>query len=100
MAKVIVIYDQPKDIEGFDQYYREVHIPLVQHVPNLKGAEVNRVLQALNSNDQPYLIAELVFDNPQELTQALASPEGQTLQNDIANLMPFLNKPPVITITD
>lgn len=100
MAKVIVIYDQPKDPDGFKNYYRDVHIPLVHKVPNLKGAEVHRVLQALNTNDHLYLIGELHFNNPEELTQALASAEGQELQADLANLMPFLNKPPVISIVD
>lgn len=100
MAKVIVIYDQPKDQEGFENYYHNVHIPLVQKVPNLKGAEVHRVLQSLNTSDKPYLVAELHFENPQTLTQALASPEGQDLQGDVANLLPYLSKPPVISIVD
>lgn len=30
MAKMIVIYTQPKDQAGFEKYYNEIHIPLVQ----------------------------------------------------------------------
>ncbi|MEH7331574.1 EthD family reductase [Neobacillus drentensis] len=100
MAKVIVMYNQPKDKEGFENYYYNVHIPLVQKIPNLKGAEIHHVLQAQNTNEDLFLIAELHFDDPQTLGQALASPEGREVQGDVLNLMQFLNKPPVIAIVD
>ncbi|MEH7302370.1 EthD family reductase [Neobacillus drentensis] len=100
MAKLYVIYNQPKDQEGFEQYYYNVHIPLVQKLPHLKGAEVHRVLQSQNTTEPLYLFAELHFDNPVELSQALASPEGQEVQGDVLNLMRFLDKPPVISIVD
>jgi uncharacterized protein (TIGR02118 family) len=100
MAKLVVIYDQPKDQEGFENYYFNVHIPLAQKLPHIKAAEVHRVLQAQNTAEQPYLFAELIFETPQELTQALSSAEGRDVQGDVINLMPFLHKPPVILITD
>ncbi|MFB3163888.1 hypothetical protein ABLO26_21280 [Neobacillus sp. 179-J 1A1 HS] len=37
--------DQPKNQEGFEQYYQNVHIPLAKGIPNLTGIEVHRVLQ-------------------------------------------------------
>ena len=100
MAKLVVMYDQPKDQEGFENYYFNVHVPLAQKLPHLKGAEVQRILQAQNTTEQPYLFVELHFDSPQELTQALSSAERRDVQGDVVNLMPFLNKPPVILITD
>ncbi|WML50613.1 EthD family reductase [Neobacillus sp. PS3-34] len=78
---MIVVYDQPKDQEGFEKYYNEVHIPLVQKIPNLTGAEVHRVLQSMYTEDKLYLIAELQFENPESLTQALATPEFQISLN-------------------
>jgi uncharacterized protein (TIGR02118 family) len=100
MAKLIVIYDQPKDQAGFEKYYNEVHIPLVQKVPNLKAAEVHRVLQSMYTNEKLYLIAELHFENPEVLAQALATPEFQEVQGDVKNLVTYLNKPPVVAIVD
>lgn len=100
MAKMIVIYDQPKDQEGFEKHYFEVHIPLVQKVPHLQGAEVHRVLQAMYTDEKLYLIAELQFENPEVLTQALATPEFQEVQADVKNLVTYLNKPPVVVIVD
>jgi uncharacterized protein (TIGR02118 family) len=100
MAKVYVIYDQPKDQAGFEEYYFNVHIPLAKKLPNLKGLEVHRVLQSQNSPDNLYLFVELHFDNPAVLGQALSSPEGREVQADVVNLMKFLNKPPIMSIVD
>ncbi|MGG3562812.1 EthD family reductase [Neobacillus rhizosphaerae] len=100
MAKLYVIYNRPKDQEGFEQYYYNVHIPLVQKLPHLKGAEIHRVLQTQNSIEPLYLFAELHFDNPAELSQSLSSLEGKEVQRDVLNLMKFLDKPPVISIVD
>jgi len=100
MAKLIVIYDQPKDKEGFENYYFNVHIPLAQKLPEIKGAEVHRVLQSQNTDANLYLFAELQFDNPELLGKAMSSPEGRELQGDLKNLMQYLTKPPVISIVD
>jgi len=100
MAKMIVMYDQPKNKEGFEKYYNEVHIPLAEKVPNLKSAGVHHVLQTMNSDQQLYLIAELEFETPEILAKSLATPEAQEVQGDLRNLMEFLNKPPVVAIVD
>ncbi|MCM3585379.1 EthD family reductase [Mesobacillus maritimus] len=100
MAKMMVMYDQPKDKEGFEKHYNEVHIPLAEKVPNLKGAKVQHVLQTMNTDQPLYMIAELEFENPEVLQQSLASPEFQQVQGDLRNLMPFLTKPPVVALVD
>jgi uncharacterized protein (TIGR02118 family) len=99
MAKVIVIYDEPKDKDGFESYYNNTHIPLVKTIPNLRGATINRVVQGLNTEKNVYLVAELEFEDLDTLNQAMASEKGQEVQVDVANLVPFLNRPPVILIT-
>lgn len=100
MAKMIVIYDQPKNKEGFDKYYNEVHIPMVEKVPNVKGAKVQHVLQAMNTDDKLYLIAEIEFESTEILNQSFATPEFQAVQADVVNLLEYLNKPPVVAIVD
>ncbi|KAA0549780.1 EthD family reductase [Bacillus sp. BGMRC 2118] len=101
MAKLIVMYNQPSNQAGFEEYYHNVHIPLVQKLPHLTGAEVHRVLQVMNTtNESLFLIAELHFESPETLNHALSSPEGMEVQGDVKNLMPYLTKPPVIAIVD
>jgi uncharacterized protein (TIGR02118 family) len=77
-----------------------VHIPLVKKVPNLKGAEVHRVLQSMYTDEKLYLIAELHFEYPEVLAQALATPEFQEVQGDVKKTVTYLNKPPVVAIVD
>jgi uncharacterized protein (TIGR02118 family) len=98
MAKLLVSYEQPKNQEGFENHYFNVHIPLAQKLPNLKNASVYRVLQSQNTDANLYLIAELEFENLSHLNEAMASTIGQEVQNDIPNLLEFLTKPPVISI--
>ncbi|MFS0862867.1 EthD family reductase [Fredinandcohnia sp. 179-A 10B2 NHS] len=100
MAKVIVMYDQPTDKEAFEKYYFEAHVPLAQKVPNLIGAEIHRVLQSINNEGDPYLFVELHFENPDTMSLALSSPEWEATAGDVQNLMPYLSKPPVISLVD
>ncbi|BCJ88367.1 EthD family reductase [Effusibacillus dendaii] len=100
MAKVIVIYEEPKDKEGFEKHYFDVHIPLAKKLPTLKNAAINRVLHGENTDQNMYLVAELEFEDVDTLNQSLSSAEGQEVQGDVANLVPFLNKPPIILIAE
>jgi uncharacterized protein (TIGR02118 family) len=100
MAKLIVMYQEPKDKAGFENHYFHVHIPLAQKLPNLRGASVHRVLQSQNSDRNEYLIAELEFDSVELLTQSLGSPVGAEVSGDVAHLMRFLHQPPVILIAE
>jgi len=100
MAKMIVTYTEPTNIEGFQEHYFNVHIPLVEKLPNIKNASVQYVKQTMNTDENLYLVAQLEFENLQELGAAMQSQEGQETAGDVANLMPFLAKPPVIAIVE
>ncbi|RFU61091.1 EthD family reductase [Peribacillus glennii] len=99
MVKMTVIYEQPKDKEGFENHYYDVHIPLVQKLPNLKNLSYQNVLQTQNTEADLYLMAQLEFENMEAFQESMASEIGQEAQNDVGNLVKFLNKPPVILIS-
>jgi uncharacterized protein (TIGR02118 family) len=80
-------------------YYNNVHIPLVKTIPNLKCATINRVVQGHNMEKNVYLVAELEFEDLDTLNQGMESNKGQEVQGDAANLVAFLNRPPIILIT-
>ncbi len=96
MVKVLVLYNQPINKWEFEQYYQNVHIPLAKRIPNLTGIEIHRVLQTHHTNNKLYLVAELQFEDQQKLKEGMDSPEGQAAQEDVLNLLPFLESPPVI----
>lgn len=93
MYKTIVVYSQPAeaDKETFENHYFNVHIPLVQKVPGLVKAEVNRVDPQPDGSPAPYfLITELCFNSKEEMAAAWATPEGKAVFKDTRNFPPGL----------
>lgn len=89
MARMVVIYKQPKDPAAFDRHYFDVHIPLAKHLPGLRKYEVSRgSIAALAGGKDCYLIGILHFDSMAAIKGAFASPEGQACAADRRILAP------------
>lgn len=99
MAKFIVLYEEPKDKEGFDAYYKETHIPLVGNMPNIKSTSIDYVVKQGDAPAGFYLHVEIEFETLDHLNAAFASEAGKQVMADGANLAPFLNSPPQVLIT-
>jgi uncharacterized protein (TIGR02118 family) len=100
MAKLIMMYEQPKDKEGFEKHYFNVHVPLGRKMPNIKSESIHRVIQSQNTDLNLYLLVELEFENIQLLYDALASPEAKSAEEDGEILFEYLHRPPIITIVE
>ena len=85
MAQVLVLYNQPADSAAFDNYYRDVHIPIANTIPGLRSYTISKGPVAALAGAAPYLIATLTFDSMDDLNAALASPEGQAAAADVSN---------------
>jgi uncharacterized protein (TIGR02118 family) len=86
MAKLIAIYQQPKDTAVFDDYYFNKHVPLAKTVPGLRSYEVTRGdVMGVAGKHGAYLVAILEFDSMAAIQAALASPQGQATAADLAN---------------
>jgi uncharacterized protein (TIGR02118 family) len=84
-ARFLALYETPADPETFDRHYREVHIPLIRHLPGLRRYTLGRDVTALRGAPC-YLITELEWDTMDELRAAFASPEGRATAADAARL--------------
>jgi uncharacterized protein (TIGR02118 family) len=42
MARMVVIYRTPKNVEAFDRHYFEIHVPLAKKIPGLRKYERDR----------------------------------------------------------
>ena len=84
-ARFLALYETPADPETFDRHYREVHIPLIRHLPGLRRYTVGRDIAALRGAPY-YLITELEWHTMDELHAAFASPEGRATAADAARL--------------
>jgi uncharacterized protein (TIGR02118 family) len=89
MARMVVIYKQPKDPAAFDKHYFEVHVPLAKQLPGLRSYEVSKgSIVALAGAQEPYLIGILHFDSLAAIKEAFASECGKACAADRRVLAP------------
>jgi uncharacterized protein (TIGR02118 family) len=83
MAKVVVLYKNPKNAEAFDKH---LHIPLAKKIPGLKKFDISTgVVGAPTGPSGIHLVATLYFDSADALKAGLASAEGKAAAGDLAN---------------
>jgi uncharacterized protein (TIGR02118 family) len=83
MARMIVVWKTPKEVDAFNRHYFSVHVPLAKKLPGLKKYEVSvGPIAMLGSATDAYLVATLHFDSLAAVRSAFATPEGQTCAED------------------
>ncbi len=76
----------PAEPRRFDHYYREVHTPLVQHIPGVLNYRYGKVLRtAEGTASSYYLVSDVYFDDLNALEAALRSPEMAKAIEDVPN---------------
>lgn len=86
MTKVLVMLHKPTDQswDEFQRYWRETHGPIAKRIPGLRKYVQNH---ATDRGNVSYAVAELYFDSPEALQEALATPEGQAALGDLGNFV-------------
>ena len=80
MPKLMVLYPYPADVEKFDRDYNEDHVPQVttDNFPGLRKFVATRGIGTpAGTNPRYYVIAELHFDNIEDLQKAATSEAAQ-----------------------
>ena len=86
MVKATALYGHPEKPDAFDEHYAKTHVPLVEKMPNLQRFEAAKVVATPDSSELPYyLIAELYFEDLEQLQDGFASDEGQAVAADFQN---------------
>ena len=89
MARMLVIYRTPKDVEAFNRHYFETHIPLAKKLPGLRKYEISfGTVNVIAGPTDIYLIGILHFDDVDAMNKAFASPEGRAAAEDRQNYAP------------
>ena len=84
MHKLTVLYPEPADRAAFEAYYRSTHLPLCAKLPGVQ--EITYALGICEPGDGPYYaIFQAAFADEAAMGAALASPEGQAVEADVAN---------------
>lgn len=83
MARMVVIYRTPADVEAFEKHYFDTHIPLVKKIPGFKKYEISRgPVSVLAGPTDVHLVATVYFDDFDAMKRGFASPEGQAARAD------------------
>jgi uncharacterized protein (TIGR02118 family) len=83
MARMLVIYRTPNDVEAFDRHYFEIHVPLAKKIPGLRKYEVSEgpIATPLGNSDV-HRIGTLHFDDLAAIEEAFVSAEGRAAGAD------------------
>jgi uncharacterized protein (TIGR02118 family) len=86
MHKVTVLYGQPEDAAAFEEYYESTHMPIAAKIPNVQRFESGKAVATPDGGQPEYhRIAELWFEDMDQLQQSMGSEEGQDATGDIPN---------------
>ena len=86
MVKGTALYGDPEDPDAFEEYYANTHVPLVMRIPNLQRFEPAKVVATPDGSELPYYrIAELYFEDMEQMQAGFSSPEGQAVAADFPN---------------
>ena len=86
MPKIIVLYGHPKDVEAFEKYYNEKHLPLAATMEGVARLELTKIFGTPDGQKAEYhRMAELYFTSIEQMQETMSSPEGQATVNDLSN---------------
>lgn len=83
MARMLVIYKKPADVNAFTKHYFETHVPLALKLPGLRKYEIScGPVTVIAGPPDVHLIGTLHFDDTDAIKAAFASPQGQAAAAD------------------
>jgi uncharacterized protein (TIGR02118 family) len=86
MIRVLALHNTPIELSSYDDYYVNVHMPLVRRIPGVRNIRYGRVIRAADGGPPPYfLISDVYFDDEAALQVALDSPEMADAFADVPN---------------
>ena len=90
MYKIVAFWSAPKksDIEAFERYYADVHVPLAALLPALRKLELTKVDAGIEGAVAPfYRVAELSFDNAEEMKRSSETAQWRAMRADAAKML-------------
>ena len=85
MPRLVALYNVPDDPDAFDAHYRDVHAPIIDRYPNLRGVRLTKPVGVAGRAAPYHLMAEMVFDTDADLDAALSSEAGVESARDLRN---------------
>ncbi len=103
MFKIIALWSAPKpgEVDAFEKYYREVHVPKALVVPNLRKALLTRTTGGLEGGPAPfYRVAEMYFDSPEAMHESSESPLWKAMREDAGSMIELFGVTLTVAVGD
>jgi len=72
---------KPEDVEEFERYYAETHVPRAAAVPNLVGINLTRTKDGFEGGEtEHYRVAEMIFDSAEAMAESEGSEAWATMR--------------------
>ncbi len=84
-TKLVAVYDKPDDEAAFLAHYEQVHTPIVLGLPGLQELRITKVRGHFMGDVEPYMIAEMLFEDKASFDAAMASEANKNAGADLAN---------------
>ncbi len=86
MVRLSVLYGHPKDTAAFEKYYAETHMPIAAEVQGVRKFEVAKVVGTPDGGAPAfYRMADLYFDDTEQMKRVMATPEAKATVADLTN---------------
>jgi len=85
MVKALLLFGNPVDRLGFDEYFEKTNLPLLIQIPKVNNVLINRVAGAAIGDSSFYIIVELQFSSEEAMQEGLNSKIGQKIGGDFKN---------------
>src|ERR1700712_4806567 len=86
MVKLTLLYGHPSDAGSFESYYANTHLPLAAKISGVSRAEFSLVKGEKGGKKSPYYrIAELYFEDFEQLEASMGSTGGMAAVADLPN---------------
>lgn len=85
MFRLIAVYARPADEEKFLEHYRNVHMPLAKAMPDVKEIHWGTCVDLDGGTPDKFVITTMDWASREAALAALASPQGQEGNADLAN---------------
>ena len=84
MIKLTVLYGHSTDIEVFEKYYKNNHLPTTAKMTGHTKMELTKFLSGPDGGKLDYYrMAEFWYSSSEALQNAMGSPEGQATAGDL-----------------
>ncbi len=85
MQKLTVLYGHPAEVDVFEDYYHNNHLPLAATMKGVEKLELTKLV-ATPDGSKPafYRMAQIYFLDMDQLQKTMSSPEGEATAADLS----------------